>query len=194
MIEIWKNIVGYEGLYQVSNFGRVKSLPRNTPAGMRGGKILNIEKSKNGYLRVNLWKNGKAKHFLVHRLVAEAFIPNPDNLPCVNHKNKQRDFNFVENLEWCTYEYNNNYEDHNELIAKSKYKIVYQFTLDGTFVREWPSVKEVQQQTGWSQGNISACCCGCKGFKSAYGYKWSYDKDFRLFKSDNSNLTSLPNC
>ena len=98
-IEIFKDIPGYEGLYQVSNIGRVKSLPRNGTINKE--RILNQENSK-GYKRVSLNKNNKAKHFSVHRLVAEAFIPNPLNKPQIDHINTVKDDNRVINLRWCT--------------------------------------------------------------------------------------------
>ena len=103
MEEIWKDIEGYEGLYKISNMGRVKSIKFNKE------KILFLQKDKYGYLRVGLRKMGKLKNYFVHRLVAEAFIPNPNNLPIVNHKDENKQNNCVENLEWCTVKYNNSY-------------------------------------------------------------------------------------
>lgn len=103
MKEIWKNIKDYEGLYQVSNLGNVKSLKTN--------KCLYYSKSKN-YLRVGLNKNGIRRGYSIHRLVAQTFIPNPDNLPCINHKDCNGHNNKVDNLEWCTYKYNNSYKNH----------------------------------------------------------------------------------
>ena len=111
--EIWKDIPGYEGLYQVSNFGRVKSLRR--PYGNNGGiqwtkeRILSPGKDKDGYLQVNLHCNGKQHQRKVHRLVAQAFLPNMDNLPMVNHKDEDKTNNNVDNLEWCDQKYNINY-------------------------------------------------------------------------------------
>lgn len=107
--EIWVDIKGYEGLYQVSNLGRVKSLERIDSLGhKRKEKIFKPQKNK-GYLRVSLWKDGKGKKYSIHRLVAIAFIPNPDNLPEVNHKDENKFNNNVDNLEWCTVAYNNTY-------------------------------------------------------------------------------------
>ena len=103
MKEIWKDIKDYEGLYQVSNLGNVKSLKTN--------KNLYYSKSKN-YLRVSLNKNGIRKGYSIHRLVAQAFIPNPNNYPCVNHKDCNGNNNKVNNLEWCTYKQNNSYKNH----------------------------------------------------------------------------------
>ena len=184
MKEIWRDIKDYEGLYQVSNFGRVRSLPRMTASGMRGGKVLKLGKDKDGYLLIAISKNGKLKTFKVHRLVAEAFIPNPDSLPQVNHKDENPSNNFVfiredgsadfakSNLEWCNCKYNNNYGTHNERMAKTKSKPVTQKTKDGELIKIWSSAKEVERQTGWSHTNISACCRGIK--KSAYNSIWEY--------------------
>ena len=112
--EIWRDIKGYEGLYQVSNLGRVKSLERYVKGkdGLRLVKeiIMSISVCRtNGYFKVILHKDGKQKRYQVHRLVAEAFIPNPDNLPIVNHKDENKINNCVWNLEWCTYSYNLTY-------------------------------------------------------------------------------------
>lgn len=180
--EVWKDIKDYEGLYQVSNWGRVKSLKRMDRLGrVVPEQILKPAKDKDGYLIIRLSKDGKPKTFKVHRLVSEAFIPNPDNLPIVNHRDEAKTNNHVENLEWCDYKYSVDYGTRNERIAKANRngklsKLVYQYTIDGEFVREWPSINEIQRQTGWSFGNISACCCGYKGFKSAYGFRWSFSK------------------
>ena len=105
-MEEWRDVVGYEGLYMVSNCGRVKSLKFSN--GKRE-KIMKLSDRGNGYLRVSLSKDGESKHYNVHRLAAIAFIPNPDNLPYVNHKDECKTNNNVDNLEWCTVEYNNTY-------------------------------------------------------------------------------------
>lgn len=115
MEEIWKDIKGYEGKYQVSNYGSVKTLNyRRT-----GTARLLIPKNDKGYLAVGLYKNGKRKMFLIHRLVAEAFIPNPENLPQVNHIDEDKTNNYVENLEWCTQSYNNNYGTRLKRVSES---------------------------------------------------------------------------
>lgn len=172
-MENWKDIKGYEGMYQVSDCGRVK--------GLRFGKerLLVGIKNKDGYLQVNLYKDGKQKTCSVHRLVARAFLPNPNGLPCVNHRDECKTSNVVTNLEWCSHKYNTNYGTVVERIAKAltnhpnKSKPVFQYTLDGSLVKSYPSTKEVQRRTGYYQGNISACCRG--EHKSAYGFVWSYN-------------------
>ena len=105
MIEIWKDIEGYENLYQVSNLGRVKSLNYNHTG---KEKIMKAKKDK-GYLRVQLYKDGKPKFYSVHRLVATSFLPNPNNLSQVNHIDEDKSNNIVDNLEWCSAKYNSNY-------------------------------------------------------------------------------------
>lgn len=173
-MEIWKDVSEYDG-YQVSNLGRVKSLNYNK-TGVE--KILKPIMS-NRYLSVHLWKDGKAKMRRVHRIVAEAFLDNPDNLPQINHKNEIKTDNRVENLEWCDGLYNHRYGTINERISKSltnnpkKCKTIYQYSIDGEFIAEYPSAKEVQRQLGFSDTYIGYCCKG--KFKQAYGYKWSYN-------------------
>lgn len=108
---IWKDIEGYEGLYQVSNEGEVKS---------KRNKIVKIELTYHGYCRVHLWKNGIGKHHSLHRLVAQAFIPNPNNLPQVNHKDEDKTNNHAENLEWCNATYNSNYGTRNQRVSNTQ--------------------------------------------------------------------------
>ena len=110
--EEFRDIPGYEGLYEVSNLGRVR----------RNGRILKPLKHRDGYLKIDLNKQGIRKGVYIHRLVGLAFIPNPDNLPCINHKDEDKTNNTVKNLEWCTREYNNNYGTRNERISESQYK------------------------------------------------------------------------
>ena len=111
MNEEWRDIKGYEGRYQVSNLGRVKSLNYNHTS---REKILKAREDKVGYLYLNLYKNNKRKTHKVHRLVAQAFIENPNNYPQVNHKDENKSNNRVENLEWCTHRYNLNYGTRNQ--------------------------------------------------------------------------------
>lgn len=121
--EIWKDIPGYEGLYQVSNLGRVKAPPKCVGRGKKylvGERMLSLKPTRRGYVRVHLDKDGDRKFFSVHRLVAMVFIDNPLGLPCVNHKNEIKDDNRVDNLEWCTEEYNSNFGSRNLRISESK--------------------------------------------------------------------------
>lgn len=128
MEEIWKDIVGYEGFYQVSNLGRVKSLDRYIEVtNKRGtsyrrpikGKLLSLNSADDDYISVALNKDNTSVFYSVHRLVAQAFIPNPDNLPMINHKDESRTNNCVDNLEWCTAKYNSNYGTRCERLSKS---------------------------------------------------------------------------
>lgn len=166
--EIWKPIKGYEGLYEISNWGRVKSLNYR-----RSGKLglLKPKVDKDGYLVVCFCKDGKRKYFFVHRLVAEVFLENPDNLPCVNHKDENKTNNSVDNLEWCTHEYNINYGSHNERKAKTQSKPVLQFTLSGDLIREWVSMAECTRN-GFRQSAVCRCCRG--ELKTHKGYIWRY--------------------
>lgn len=187
MEEIWKDINRYEGLYQVSNFGRMRSLGNGNSNNSKV-RILKVSKNRCGYLCVCLCKDGKQKTFKLHRLVAETFLPNPLNLPQVNHKDEDKTNNFVGtpendykdgNLEWCDNKYNSNYGTRNKRISKSqsgvlntkKSKPVLQYSLDGTFIREYPSASECGRN-GFNQGLVSTCCRGeCS---QAYGFIWKY--------------------
>ena len=174
--EIWKDILGYEGLYQVSNWGRVRSLDRwiKSCYGSKQfirGKILKLCIGLSNYLFVSLCKNGKHTNFLVHRLVAEAFLDNPDNLPQVNHKDEDKQNNHYLNLEWCTHEYNINYGTRNEKCSKKLSKPVLQYTLDGQFVKEWKSIKECGRN-GFVSANIYKCCNGKR--KKHKCFIWRY--------------------
>lgn len=187
MTEIWRDIKDYEGLYQVSNLGRVKSLEHKVKNkhGYRTVKerILKTFLDGGGYVQVYLYKNNTRTHYHVHRLVAQAFKPNPYNKPCINHLNKIRTDNRVDNLEWCTHEENNNWSDHNELISiaktgvfniKGKSKPVLQYTMDMVFIKEYPSVQEANRQTGIQVSSICNVCNCKRGLKSTGGYIWKY--------------------
>ena len=182
MREIWKDVVGYEGLYQVSNMGNVRSLKWKNCGYTRN---LWLKPHNKGYFQVELVKNKKKKTFVVHRLVSVAFIPNPDNLPCVNHKDENKQNNCVDNLEWCDYGYNNRYSMnlHPERYAgihrkstpkygKRKCYPIIQISLNGEIVREWENSRAIFLETGMSDWSISECCRGNR--KTAYGYKWQY--------------------
>ena len=193
MLEIWRTAIYkgviYEGLYKVSNLGKILSLNyKNTGR----AELLNPGDDGRGYLQVCLSKNRKGKMCKVHRIVAETFLPNLDNLPEVNHKDEDKTNNFVflnedgsvdkekSNLEWKNHRDNCNHGTRNERIAKAnkiahtngkQSKKVLQFTLDDEFVREWPSASECGRN-GFNQGHVSACCRGEE--KTYKGFKWCY--------------------
>ena len=169
--EIWKDIKDYEGLYQVSNLGRVKSIPRKGTvkteriiAGGFDGK----------YTFYALSKNNRRKLILGHRLVAEAFIPNPNNLPQVNHINEIKTDNRVENLEWCDEKYNINYGTGVERRAVQKRKRIMKLTMGNKEICIYNSLTEAAKDSKASAGCISSCCNGRKDYKSAGGFKWKY--------------------
>lgn len=180
-MEIWKDINGFEGLYQVSNLGNVKRLAgvvlmKNGLTRTVREKILKPAKCGNkkygGYLFVNLYKEGKKIPKYIHRLVADAFVPNPYNLPQVNHKDEDKTNNVVDNLEFCSVLSNLTYNDRHIKAGIKHAKPILQFTKDGEFVREWQSARIIEKQTGWSAGNISWACLGHR--KSAYGFVWKF--------------------
>lgn len=178
MKEIWKDIVGYEGYYQVSNLGRIRSLDvyvkHNTAGGkqFRKGCVLKQCTDNFGYKMVNLSKDSKTKQYRIHRLVAQAFIPNPNNYNIVNHKDEIPSNNEVSNLEWCTQKYNTNYGTAQQRRAKKLSRPVLQFTKLSEFVAEYPSAREAEIQTGINVSNISECCNGKRNY--AGGYIWQY--------------------
>lgn len=159
-VEEWKPIRKYKGFYEVSNLGRVRSLPRDTKFGQQRklvkGQILKpIE--NNGYLYACLSKHNKTTRYAIHRLVADAFIPNYDNLPQVNHRDENKANNRVENLEWCTADYNNRYSDVYKKAAEAAKIPVVQYTKDGRKIAEYSSMLEASKSTGISVTNISVC-------------------------------------
>jgi hypothetical protein len=184
VIEIWKEVLGFEGFYEVSNSGQVKSLPRNGTK--KEPRILKQTLNKYGYYRVNLQKPRKDltqnKNNLrsAHRLVAIAFIPNPEKKPQVNHKNGIKTDNEVKNLEWVT---NLDNITHSINVLKNKHwrdsgatnhnaKKVNQYDLDGTFIKEWGCIKDAKNIA--DDGDIIKVCKHQKGRITAGGYKWEY--------------------
>ena len=177
--EKWKDIIGYEGIYMVSNKGNTKSIDRIDYAGRhRKEHVMKYATDKNGYKRVYLTKCGKSKSMLVHQVVAQAFIPNPNNLPEVNHKDENKANNNVENLEWCTHQYNSNYGTRvSRIIPKTIDKTrtpVDQYDLDDNLIKEWYSMNEASRQLNIIQQNISKCCHGTR--QTAGGFKWKFHK------------------
>ena len=190
MEEVWKDIAGYEGKYMVSNTGKVKSLNYR-----RTGKekILKAYPDKDGYLYAQLWKDCIGKNYRINRLVAQAFLENPDNFPEVNHKDEDKQNNYVENLEWCTSKYNINYGTRNQRIAEKlkgrkmseesikkrvekTCKPVFSVNKESGLIMWWQSAAEAGRVLGIDNGTIGKCCKG-KGYKSAGGYYWFYASD-----------------
>lgn len=160
-IEIWKDIKGYEGLYQVSNFGNVRRY--------KTGKQKMVYK-QHGYYNITLFKNGEDKHFRVSRLVAIAFLHNPDNLPEVNHKDENKLNNNVENLEFCTRKYNVNYGTGVQRRAKARSIPVVQKTKEKNIIKKYHSLVQASKETGICHSCIWKCVNGKR--KSAGGYLW----------------------
>ena len=170
MQEIWKDVVGYEGLYQVSSLGRIKSL-------LRYKRILKPQKNIHGYLKVSLYKNGKCKIFNIHNLVANAFIENPNNYKYVNHKDENKTNNRVENLEFCSFYYNLMYGTRVQRIAKKNNKPILQFDLEGNFIKEYESITQASKELNNSLNNISQCCLGRSRTSKGYIFRFKDDKE-----------------
>lgn len=150
-MEIWRKITGFD--YEVSNLGRVRG----------SNRIRKLVPIKNGYITVILRKDGKSHCEYVHRLVAEAFIPNPDAFPVVNHLDRDKTNNRVDNLEWCTAKHN---------VTYSVGKQVDQFTLDGRFVKRWASTREAERSLGYPHGSVDKCAIGM--YKQTHGFVFEY--------------------
>ena len=174
--EIWKDIEGYEGLYQVSNLGRVRSLERIDASGHhRKGIMLAGRTVRGGYLNVRLYRYGSEKNKLVHRIGAETFIPNPDNLPQVNHKDEDKTNNQVENLEWCTALYNNTYGTRVERVTKAREKPIYAITGLGNRYY-FSGVSKASRLLGLKEGRTSDCLRGKCKTHHGYTFEWAVAK------------------
>jgi hypothetical protein len=184
MMEIWKEVVGYEGLYEVSSLGRVKSVGRLFMAIRHGSqtkitireRILKQQFDVYGYKIVKLSANDSGKNIKVHRILAMAFLPNPENKPSVNHLNGIKSDNRVENLEWCTCAENNQHAVDFRLIVRAKGREckksipISQFTLSGVWLKDWWGARCVEQETGIHGSRISKCINGKRN--SAGGFIW----------------------
>ena len=178
MKEQWKQVDGFVG-YEVSNLGRVRSVDRirkaayGRTARVKGVLLQARKNTTNDYLLVRLRKEGKLVHCLVHRLVAIAFVPNPDGLPQVNHKDENPQNNRWDNLEWCDQLYNNHYGTAIERRSITRGKPVAQYTKDGEFIARFVSAREAARSIGKSQAAITRCCLG--KYAQAYGFLWKFD-------------------
>ena len=195
-LEVWRDVPEYEGLYQVSNLGRIKRL-KGVTIRRNGYRIPIPERILNGilikgYMGVSLSKDFKKKRAAIHRLVAMAFIPNPNNLPIINHKDENKLNNRVENLEWCNHQYNNTYgtapqrryitrKENNSLC-----KPVLQYGLNGIFIKEYPSIKEASETLNLRDSTISLACNCYKRLVTCGGFQWK-------FKSSDKIITDIRN-
>lgn len=180
--EIWKDIEGYEKVYQISNLGRVKSLARWSNGNhFLKEKYLKTYLDKDLYERINLYEKGKVKHYFVHRLVAQAFIPNPNNLPQVNHIDENKTNNCVNNLEWCTVEYNNNYgtrtaratnsNDYKKLALLNNKKI-YGKNLQSGEIIHFNSIKEASEHLNTRSASIGRVLRGVRKTNNGWIFKY----------------------
>lgn len=180
--EVWKPVLGYEGFYEVSSKGRVKNTHywscHNKLVERRPHRILSPETTRDGYKRIVLTKCGIKKHYSVHRLVALAFIPNPDAKPQINHIDENPANNQADNLEWCDGKHNCNYGLHRERISakqknnKHRSKAVNQYDRNGNLLNTYLSTREAERQTGIACEQISRCCKGVN--HHAGGFLWEY--------------------
>lgn len=175
---MWKEIPNTDGLYLISDDGKVFST--------RSNKVLKNQRMKNGYWRIELNFNGRYERHSIHRLVAESFVPNPNNYPCVNHKDENPSNNHASNLEWCTHKYNSNYGTCQERIKKHRQSPkgadnpqsirVYQYSLDGKFIAQYGSCGEAGRVTGLRSSSIARAANGSR--KQYAGFYWSDKKEF----------------
>lgn len=185
-IEIWKDVTGYEGIYQVSSFGNVRSLDRiiyNSGSGKycntKGRLLSNNKTNGNGYKIVSLNFNGSSKNQYIHKLVAKSFIDNPNDYPIINHKDENKSNNNISNLEWCTYKYNNNYGTVKQRLSeklknnkKTSKPVIAYYKNTNEFYKEFPSISEAARQLNCAVQNICDALHGKQ--PTVKGYIWKY--------------------
>lgn len=186
MQEIWKDITGYENLYQVSNLGNIRTLCYGARNIRKSNivRLLKIGKNNVGYCKIELYKDGKTKMKYIHRLVAEAFIPNPDKKPAVNHIDGNKANNSVSNLEWVTPSENTKHAFRTRLLKPPMAnrhgknnplsKPIDQYTKDGIFVKHWDSIADAGAYFNVRYSNITLCLTGRN--KTSCGYVWKYSE------------------
>lgn len=185
--EVWKDIIGYEGLYQISNKGRCKSLKRTINRTIRGisssyvveERLIKTQKGgNNDYLFYPLHKDGEVKTYLVHRLIAIHFIPNPENKEQVNHIDENVQNYDISNLEWVTPKENANHGTRNQRsLENHNYNKIVQLTLDGEYIQTFNNAKLASREVGLTDSTCIIRCCKGKQ-KQTKGYKWLYEKDY----------------
>lgn len=175
---MWKPVVGYEGLYLVNEVGQVKSTPRNGNG--HKSKILKSRLTKQGYVHVCLSNKDHGKNVLVHRIVAETFIPNPYNLPCINHKDENKENNRVDNLEWCSYEYNINYgtclerQKNTQLENGNYHSNIYLEDINTGKVEKFKTIRDIVIKYNLDNSHICKCLKGTVKFY----------KNFKIYKGE----------
>jgi len=187
MNEVWRPVEDYEGLYEISNYGNVKSLSRkvfvtnkyNAKSTRKIKSKILIKQYIGTYYVVSLCKNGKYKQHYIHRLVATSFLENKNNYNYINHKDENKLNNFVDNLEWCTQKYNCNYGNRNKIVSEKKknkpiknFKRVGQFDFDNNLIKEYKNIFEAYKETNKNMTDIKKCCEGKR--KKAGNYIWKY--------------------
>jgi len=170
-IDKWTDIKDYEGLYQINKNGDIRSLYNYRKYNILKPRI------KKGYYQIGLRKNNKRTWYAVHRLVAQTFIPNPNKLPCINHKDENKLNNCVDNLEWCTHLYNNLYGNRREKIKDKTSKKVLQYDKNGNFIQSYKSIAEASRINNINQSSIVSCCKHYKNYPHAGGYVWIYKSE-----------------